>query len=158
METKDFAVAIGSDHAGYPLKEKLKSHIEELGYVVKDYGTCTTARCDYPIYGEAVARAVSSGEYARGIVICGTGVGISIAANKVHGVRCVCCSEPYSALLSRQHNDSNMLAMGARVVSDGLAFMIADAWLLGKYEGGRHQIRLDQIQKIEQTESGNVFL
>lgn len=149
MDTKE--IAIGSDHVGYALKEKIKTHLEERGYTVKDFGTNTAVRCDYPVFGEAVASAVSSGAYARGIVICGTGVGISIAANKVKGVRAVCCSEPYSALLSRQHNDSNVLSMGARVVGDGLAFMIVDTWLLGKYEGGRHQTRLDQIAAIEEA-------
>ena len=150
---KEFAIAIGSDHAGYLLKEKIKAHLEEQGYFVKDYGTDSLDRCDYPLYAKAVAKSVAIGEYARGILICGTGVGISIAANKVHGVRCVCCSEPYSALLSRQHNDTNILSMGARVVSDGLAFMICDAWLLGKYEGERHQKRLDQIADIEKEEN-----
>lgn len=155
MSEQTFAVALGSDHVGYPLKEKIKAHLLELGYFVKDFGTCNEERCDYPLYAEAVGKAVASGEYGRGILVCGTGVGISVAANKIHGVRAVCCSEPYSALLSRQHNDSNILAMGARVVGDGLAFMIIDAWLLGKYEGGRHQKRLDQIAHLEETQSEN---
>lgn len=107
--------------------------------------------CNYPEFAFLAASAVAGGECEKGIVCCGTGVGISIAANKVKGIRCVCCSEPYSALLSRQHNNTNMLAMGSRVVGKDLALMIVDQWLQGKYEGGRHQIRLDEIQALEET-------
>ena len=109
-------IAIGSDHVGYELKGKVIAHLKEKGIEVKDFGTNSTERTDYPIYGEAVANAVASKEFDKGILICGTGVGISLAANKVNGIRAVVCSEPYSALLSRQHNDTNILAFGARVV------------------------------------------
>lgn len=142
-------IAIGCDHVGFELKDRLIRHLEEKGIQYHDYGTYNTDRTDYPIYGEAVANAVVGGECDRGLLICGTGVGISIAANKVPGIRAVVCSEPYSALLSRQHNDSNILAMGARVVGGDLALMILDAWLSGEYEGGRHQKRVDLIAQIE---------
>ena len=108
-------IAIGSDHVGYELKGKVIAHLKEKGIEVKDFGTNSTERTDYPIYGEAVANAVASKEFDKGILICGTGVGISLAANKVNGIRAVVCSEPYSALLSRQHNDTNILAFGHRI-------------------------------------------
>lgn len=120
-------IGIGCDHVGYELKGKVTEHLRELGYEVVDFGTNSSERTDYPIYGEAVARAVASGACEKGILICGTGVGISLAANKVHGIRAVVCSEPYSALLSRRHNDTNILAFGARVVGADLALMIVDA-------------------------------
>ena len=144
-------IGIGNDHSALELKAEIKKFLEEKGHEVVDYGTNSTESCDYPIYGEKVARAVAAGEVEQGILICGTGLGISLAANKVKGIRCVCCSEPYSALLSRQHNNTNMLAMGSRVVGKDLALMIVDQWLQGKYEGGRHQIRLDEIQALEET-------
>ena len=112
-------------------------------------GPYTNERTDYPIYAEKVATAVASGEYDRGLLICGTGVGISLAANKVPGIRAVVCSEPYSALLSRQHNDTNILAMGSRVVGLNLAMMILDAWLDGEFEGGRHKKRVEMIDEID---------
>lgn len=142
-------IAIGCDHVGFELKDMVIKHLEEKGIEYKDFGTFSTERTDYPIYAEAVAKAVVSSECEKGILICGTGVGISISANKVPGIRAVVCSEPYSALLSRQHNDTNILAMGARVVGGDLALMILDAWLSGEYEGGRHQRRVDMIAGIE---------
>lgn len=142
-------IAIGCDHVGYELKKRVIDHLTEKGYEVVDFGTDSTERTDYPIYGERAANAVASGECDRGIVICGTGIGISISANKVKGIRCVVCSEPYSALLSRQHNDTNMLAFGSRVVGGDLALMIVDAWLSGEYEGGRHARRVQMISEIE---------
>ena len=142
-------IAIGCDHVGYELKKKVIDHLTEKGHEVVDFGTNSTERTDYPIYGEKAANAVASGEFDRGIVICGTGIGISISANKVKGIRCVVCSEPYSALLSRQHNDTNMLAFGSRVVGGDLALMIVDAWLSGEYEGGRHARRVQMISDIE---------
>ena len=142
-------IAIGCDHVGYELKKKVIDHLTEKGHEVVDFGTNSTERTDYPIYGEKAANAVASGECDRGIVICGTGIGISISANKVKGIRCVVCSEPYSALLSRQHNDTNMLAFGSRVVGGDLALMIVDAWLSGEYEGGRHAKRVQMISDIE---------
>ena len=134
-------IGIGNDHVAVEYKKEIKKYIEEkYGYEVINYGT------------EAVANAVVSGEVDKGIVICGTGVGISLAANKVNGIRCVTCSEPYSALLSRQHNNTNMLAFGARVVGIELAKMIVDAWLSGEYEGGRHQVRIDMLKEIEEKQ------
>ena len=144
-------IGIGNDHVAVEYKKEIKKYIEEkYGYEVVNYGTDSTERFNYPVSGEAVANAVVSGEVDKGIVICGTGVGISLAANKVNGIRCVTCSEPYSALLSRQHNNTNMLAFGARVVGIELAKMIVDAWLSGEYEGGRHQVRIDMLKEIEE--------
>lgn len=142
-------IALASDHVGIELKGAVMEHLDALGLPYKDFGTYDNTRCNYPEYACKAATAVATGECERGILICGTGVGISIAANKVKGIRCVCCSEPYSAQLSRQHNDTNMLAMGARVVGKDLAMMILDSWLNGRYEGGRHQVRVEQIAQIE---------
>ena len=146
-------IALGSDHVGRELKLKLMDWFDEIGIEYKDFGAYSFERCNYPEFGYAAAKAVADKEFDRGIVICGTGVGISLSANKVKGIRCVCCSEPYSALLSRQHNNTNMLAMGSRVVGFDLAKMIVKMWLEGEYEGGRHQVRLDEISKIENTGS-----
>lgn len=145
-------IGIGNDHIAYGMKLEIKAHLEAQGFEVVDYGTHSEERTDYPIYGEAVANAVVNGEVDRGIVICGTGVGISMAANKVNGIRCVTCSEPYSALLSRQHNNTNMLAFGARVVGIELAKMIVDTWMKGEYEGGRHARRVEMLAEIEQRQ------
>ena len=146
-------IGIGNDHVAVEYKTEIKKYIEEkYGYEVVNYGTDSTERFNYPVSGEAVANAVVNGEVDKGIVICGTGVGISLAANKVNGIRCVTCSEPYSALLSRQHNNTNMLAFGARVVGIELAKMIVDAWLSGEYEGGRHQVRIDMLKEIEEKQ------
>lgn len=139
-------IAIGCDHIGFELKTHIIEHLQSKGYGIKDFGTHSTGRTDYPFFARAVADAVTKGECEKGILVCGTGVGISIAANKVKGVRAVVCSEPYSALLSRQHNDTNILALGARVVGRDLALMITDIWLGGKFEGGRHQRRVDMIE------------
>ena len=139
-------IGIGNDHVAVEYKTEIKKYIEV------NYGTDSTERFNYPVSGEAVANAVVNGEVDKGIVICGTGVGISLAANKVNGIRCVTCSEPYSALLSRQHNNTNMLAFGARVVGIELAKMIVDAWLSGEYEGGRHQVRIDMLKEIEEKQ------
>ena len=146
-------IGIGNDHVAVEYKNIIKNYIEEkYGYEVINYGTDAEERFDYPISGEAVANAVVLGEVDKGILICGTGVGIGIAANKVNGIRCVTCSEPYSALLSRQHNNTNILSFGARVIGIELAKMIVDAWLTGEYEGGRHQIRIDMIKNIEEKQ------
>lgn len=143
-------IGIGNDHVAVEYKEAIAAYIQEkYGYEVVNFGTDSTERFDYPIAGEAVANAVVAGEVDRGIVICGTGVGISLAANKVRGIRCCTCSEPYSARLSREHNNTNMLAFGARVVGIELAKMIVDAWLTGEFEAGRHQRRIDMIRQIE---------
>lgn len=143
-------IGIGNDHVALSYKKEITKYItEKYGYEVIKYGTDDTDRFNYTISGEEVANAVISNEIDKGIVICGTGVGISLAANKVNGIRCVTCSDPYSAKLSREHNDTNMLAFGSRVVGIELAKMIVDAWLIGIYEGGRHQTRIDMIKVIE---------
>ena len=144
-------IALASDHAGLPLKKVVAQLLDEMALPYKDYGTYTEERCNYPEYGYKAAVAVASGESDKGIICCGTGVGISLSANKVPGIRCVVCSEPYSALLSRQHNDTNMLAMGSRVVGSELAKMIVREWLKGEFEGGRHAIRVEQIAEIDST-------
>jgi len=141
--------AIGNDHTGVALKELIKKLVEDKGFEVKDFGTQSTTASNYPEVAEVVANAVASGECERGILICGTGVGISIAANKVNGIRAVCCSEPFSAKLSKQHNNSNILCFGARVVGTELAKMIVESWMDAQFEGGRHQTRLDMITEIE---------
>ena len=127
-------IALASDHTALEMKETIKGLLDEMGLEYKDYGTYTSDRCDYPVYGARAAKAVASGECDRGIIICGTGVGISLAANKIPGIRCVVCSEPYSAQLSRLHNNSNMLAFGARVIGPELAKMIARIWLETPFE------------------------
>ena len=142
--------AIGSDHGGYELKQVVMAHLKERGVEFRDYGTFSTDSCDYPDYGEAVARAVASGECERGIVVCGTGSGISIAANKVHGIRCALCGDCYSAEKSRAHNDANVLALGGRVLGEGLALKIVDAFLDTEFAGGRHARRLAKIAAIEE--------
>lgn len=145
-------IAIGNDHAGLDLKEAVKEAIAALGHEYTDFGTNSHERCDYPLKGEAAARAVAEGRCDLGIVICGTGVGIGISANKVRGIRCAIVSEPYSALMARQHNDANMLAIGARVVGSEVAKLIVRTFLTGSFEGGRHQRRVDQIAAIEGAE------
>ena len=142
-------IAIGNDHVAVSLKNHIKRYIEAKGHEVVDFGTYTEERCDYPVYGKAVAKAVACGECDRGVLICGTGIGISLAANKVKGIRAAVCSEPYSARLTRQHNDANIIAFGARVVGQSVAEMIVDEFLDGVYEGGRHQARIDMISEIE---------
>lgn len=142
-------IALGSDHAGRGLKEEIKKLLDERGLEYTDFGTNTDDSCDYPVYGYAAASAVASGKCDRGLLFCGTGVGISLAANKVKGIRCVVCSEPYSAKMSRLHNNSNMLALGSRVVGTELARMIVETWLDADFEGGRHQRRVDLISAIE---------
>jgi len=145
-------IAIGSDHGGYALKEQIKKHLDELGLAYRDYGTDSEASCDYPIYGEAVARAVAGGEAERGIVICGTGIGISISANKVRGIRAALCGDCYSAEYTRRHNDANVLALGARVLGEGLAEKIVDTFLSTGFEGGRHARRVALISALEERE------
>lgn len=146
-------IAIGNDHVALEMKLEIKAYLESLGHEVMDFGTHTSERFDYPIAGEAVAHAVVEKEADCGILICGTGVGISLSANKVHGIRAVVCSEPYSARLSKQHNNTNILAFGARVIGIELAKMIVDEWLHAEFEGGRHQRRIDMIAAIEQKEA-----
>lgn len=142
-------IAIGSDHAGLPLKEEIIKHFREKGIEFKDYGTYTTESVDYSDYGRKVALSVQSGECEKGIVICGTGIGISIAANKVKGIRASLCTNSYMAKMTRMHNDSNILALGQRVTGVGVALDIVDTWLNTSFEGGRHQRRIDKIKDIE---------
>ncbi len=146
-------IAIGSDHAAFAFKEDIKAWLVEKGYQVRDFGACGTERVDYCDFGFLVGEAVARGECDKDLVFCGTGVGISISANKVKGIRAVVCSEPYSAKLSREHNDSNILALGARVVGPELARMIVEIWLSAEFEGGRH---LDRIKKIAAYEEGRM--
>ena len=146
-------IALGSDHAGLPLKQEIMGLLDEMGLAYHDYGTYTTDSCDYAVFAQRAAKAVASGECERGIICCGTGIGISIAANKVPGIRCAACSDCYSAKMTRKHNDANMLAMGARVVGGELGQMIAEIFLTTEFEGGRHQRRVDQLAAIERGET-----
>ena len=141
--------AIGSDHGGFELKQAVMKHLEERGIEYRDYGTYTPESCDYPDYGAAVGRAVASGECERGIVICGTGIGISMAANKIDGVRCALCGDCFSAEMARAHNDANVLALGARTLGEGLALKIVDTFLDGEFQGGRHARRVAKIMALE---------
>ncbi len=146
-------IAIGNDHAGLELKEAVIEVLNELGLSYQDVGTNSGDSCDYPVPGEAAARLVADGVCERGIVICGTGIGIGLAANKVRGIRCATVSEPYSALMARLHNDANMVSFGARVVGKGAAQLIVRTFLTGQFEGGRHQRRVDQVMAIEAHEN-----
>ena len=142
-------VAFACDHAGFALKEAVIAHLKEMGHEVVDLGCYTPERVDYPAQGEKAARAVASGECALGVLICGTGIGISLAANRVHGIRAAVCSESYSAELTRRHNDANMIAFGARVVGEGTACAILDAFCGAKFEGGRHAQRVAMLDEIK---------
>lgn len=145
-------IAIASDHAGYELKEWIKKHLEERGLACRDFGTDGPESCDYPTFGTAAARAVAAGEAEKGIVVCGTGIGMSLVCNKVKGIRCALCSDCYSAELSRRHNDANMLAVGARVVGSGLALKLVDAFLDTPFDSGKHARRLAMIATVENGE------
>ena len=142
-------ISIGSDHGGFALKEKVREHLESLGHEVLDCGCFSTESCDYPDFGQAAAAAVAAGTCERGIVICTTGIGISIAANKVKGIRCALCTDPLMAEMTRRHNDANMLAMGAGIVGYNLAERMVDVFLSTEFEGGRHARRVDKIMAIE---------
>ena len=142
-------IAIGNDHAALELKNHIVDYLVKEGHEVVNFGTDTPASTDYPIYGARVAHAVANGECERGIVICGTGIGISISANKGKGIRCALCSEPVSAKLTRQHNDANVLAMGARIIGPAMAEEIVHTFLTTEFEGGRHSRRVDLITKLE---------
>ena len=140
-------IAIGSDHGGFELKKALMKHLDHRGLAYKDFGTYSEASCDYPVYAKAVASAVASGECERGILICGTGIGVSITANKVPGIRAALCGDCFSAEATRQHNDANVLCMGARVVGGGLALKIADTFLDTPFSNdARHIRRISQIE------------
>ncbi len=142
-------IGMGSDHGGYDLKEFIREYLEIKGYEVVDYGTYSTESVDYPDYGEKVAKAVVGEEVEVGIIMCGTGLGISMAASKVKGIRAAVVSEEYSARMAKVHNNANILAMGGRVVGKDLAISIVDAYLNAEFEGGRHQRRIDKIMDIE---------
>lgn len=141
-------VALGADHGGYELKEAIKAHLTEKGYEIVDFGTDSTESVDYAVYGEKVGEYVVK-EGCLGILCCGTGIGISLAANKVNGVRAACCSDYFSAKMTRAHNNANILSMGGRVIGVGLALELVDVFLTTEFEGGRHQRRIDQITAIE---------
>lgn len=142
-------IAVGSDHGGYALKQQILRYLKENGFEYKDYGCFSEQSVDYPDFALPVAEAVAGGEAERGILICGTGIGVSIAANKVPGVRAALCHDCFSAKATREHNDSNVLTMGERVIGSGLALEIVDIWLHTPYAGGRHQARIDKIAAIE---------
>ena len=144
-------IAIGSDHGAFALKSKFIAHLEAQGHEVKDFGTYSLDSCDYPDFGAAAAKAVASGECEKGIVLCTTGIGISISANKVKGIRCALLSDIMSARLTREHNDTNMMAIGAAVVGEMLALEILDTWLGTEFSGdARHQRRIDKIMALEE--------
>lgn len=142
-------IGIGNDHTALDMRKQIVDFLVENGHEVVSYGTDTTESCDYPIIGEKVANAVVAGEVDCGILICGTGLGMSLAANKVNGIRACVCSEPYTAKLSKQHNNTNILAFGARVIGIEMAKMIVSEWLNATFEGGRHQRRVDLIMDIQ---------
>ena len=143
-------IALGCDHGAFDLKEALKKHLDKRGITYKDFGCPDKTSCDYPDYAAAAARAVASGECERGIVLCTTGIGVSISANKIKGIRCALLSDKMSARLTREHNDSNMMALGAGVVGEMLALEIVDTWLDTPFSGvERHQRRIDKIMALE---------
>ena len=148
-------IVIGNDHAALALKNDIMQYLTDKGYEVINIGTDSTESFPYPVSGYKAAKMVAEGSADAGIVICGSGLGISLAANKVKGIRCCVCSEPYTARLSRMHNNANMLAFGARVVGPDMAKMIVDEFLSAEFQGGRHQVRVDMITQIEETQSLN---
>jgi ribose-5-phosphate isomerase B len=145
-------LAIGSDHGGFRLKEAIKTYLLAHDYEVTDFGTESEDSCDYPDFALPVAEAVAKGEYDRGILICGTGIGIGIVANKVKGVRAALCHDTFSAEACRNHNDANILTMGERIVGEGLALKIVETFLNSDFEGGRHQRRVDKIKALEENQ------
>ena len=144
-------IGLGSDHGGFKLKAEVKKHLEEKGFECIDYGTNSEDSVDYPDYGKKVGEAVVSGDCDKAIVCCGTGIGISIAANKVNGVRCALCGDTFSARMASEHNNANMIALGERVLGVGLALDIVDAWIEAEFAGGRHGKRVDKIMAIEEN-------
>ena len=141
-------IAIGCDHGGFELKNAVMKHLDERGLEYKDFGTYSSASCDYPVYAKAVAKAVAAGECEKGIIICGTGIGVSITANKVPGIRAALCGDVFSAKATREHNDANILAMGARVTGEGLALMITDTFLDTPFSNDERHVR--RISMIEE--------
>lgn len=144
-------IVLASDHGGFQLKETIKEHLIKKGYTINDIGVYNADSADYPDYGQKAAKMVSNKECDRGIIICGTGIGISIAANKVNGIRCALCTNEFMAEMSRMHNDANMIALGERVLGKGIALNIVDIWLSTEFEGGRHENRVNKLMKIEKT-------
>jgi ribose 5-phosphate isomerase B len=142
-------IAVGADHAGYELKEKIKLHLESLGHAVENCGTASSDSCDYPDFAHAVAGRVASGAAQRGVLVCGSGIGMAIAANKTPGIRAANISSEYEAQMSREHNDLNVLTVGARILTEEQAMAIVDVWLNTRFAGGRHQQRLDKIAELE---------
>ena len=148
-------IVVGCDHAACDMKAKVIAHLESKGYAVIDVGTYSSDSCNYPDYAHAACVKIQSGEAALGILICGTGIGMSMAANKHHGIRAAVCSDTFSARLTREHNDANVLCFGARVVGEGLAIDLVDAYLGAEYMGGKHQTRVEMITAIEKAEAAN---
>ena len=148
-------IVIASDHAAFELKKEIIDYLEEMDYQYEDMGTDSSQSVDYPDYGYKVAQAVASGDFDKGILVCGTGIGMCITANKVKGIRAALCHDTYSARATRNHNNSNVLTLGARVVGTGLALDIVKVWLGEEFDGGRHQKRINIIAKIEEGEDNN---
>lgn len=142
-------IAIGCDHGGFNLKTNIVEYVESLGHEVKDFGTYSTESCDYPDISQAVASEIVNGNYDRGILICGTGIGIGIAANRIPGIRAALCHDTFSAQASRAHNNANILTMGERVIGQGLAREIVRIWLESEFEGGRHERRIQKIEEVK---------
>ena len=149
---RDKPIGIASDHAGFDLKEKIREHLQKLGFQVRDFGTYDRKRTDYPDFGSECARAVAKGECTAGILVCGTGIGMSIVANKVKGVRAALCDSVTTARLSRQHNDANILTLGGRIIGVSVAFDIVDTWLSTDFEGGRHARRVEKIIELDRAD------
>ena len=141
-------IALASDHAGFELKEAIKKHLVENNYDILDFGTNSNASVDYPPFARMAAEAVAAGECDKGIICCGTGIGVSIVANKVKGIRCALCTNEFTAEMSRKHNDANMMALGARVTDQELALKMVDIWLNTELEEGRHKRRVDMIEEL----------
>ena len=153
MENKN--ILIGSDHAGYELKLKVIEHLKELGYNPIDVGNDSLESCDYPIFANRLCVGIQEGKAPLGILVCGTGIGMSLVANKHKGIRAACCSDTFSARLTREHNDANVLCFGSRVVGMGLAFDLVDNFLSAEYQGGKHAKRVEMITAVE---NGNILL
>lgn len=143
-------IAIGSDHGGFHLKSSIVDYVKSLGHEVKDFGTYSEESCDYPDISQAVAKEIVNGNYDRGILICGTGIGIGIAANRIPGIRAALCHDTFSAQASRAHNNANILTMGERVIGQGLAMEIVRVWLESEFEGGRHERRINKIEAVNE--------
>ena len=147
--SRNMKIGIANDHSAVDMKNEIVEYLESLGHEVVNYGTDSYESCNYPEFGEKIGNAVASGEVEQGIAICGTGAGISLAANKVNGIRAVVCSDPYTARMAKEHNDANVIAFGARVIGIETAKCIVDEWLNAKFEGGRHATRVDMIMDVE---------